>query len=235
MILTMNNNYDSKEIKHFSHLANDWWDTNGSLRTLHDINPVRLNFILQHTTLQNKKILDVGCGGGILSEALAKEGAIVTGIDLESNAIQAAMNHAENQNLSIQYQCVAIETLLEKSERYDVITCMEMLEHVPHPEQIIQACVALLKPDGKLFLSTINRTWKAYGLAIVAAEYLLNLVPKNTHQYDRFIKPSEIADWLRPKGLSVKAFSGVDYNPCSHVASFSESLDVNYLVFAEKH
>lgn len=225
-------NYDTKEIAHFAELANHWWNPTGPLRTLHDINPTRMEFILKHVELKNKKVLDVGCGGGILSEALAREGALVTAVDLESNAIQVATQHAKENALDIHYQCVAVETLEDESERYDVITCMEMLEHVPDPESIIRSCVALLNPGGKLFLSTINKTWKAYLLVILGAEYVLNLIPKNTHQYDRFIRPSQIVEWVRDNNLTVHAFAGLDYNPCSHQASLTEDLEMNYLVLA---
>lgn len=226
------NNYNSEELAHFSKMADEWWNPKGSLRTLHEINPARAEFILKHTTLEDKKVLDVGCGGGILCEALAKEGAWVTGIDLESNAIQAATRHAATSGLAIQYRCVAVEDLLDESERYDVITCMEMLEHVPHPQKIIHACANLLKPGGKLFVSTINRTWKAYLSVIVGAEYVLNLLPKNTHHYDQFLRPSQVVEWIREYHLSVEAFAGIEYNPCTHRASLSNNVDVNYLIAA---
>lgn len=227
-------NIDTEEIAHFAALANHWWDVHGPLRTLHDINPTRLAFIAQHTKLNDKNILDVGCGGGILSEALAKAGAHVTGIDQEPHAIQVAINHAKKSNLNIHYQCISVETLVEESQKYDMITCMEMLEHVPYPAKIIQSCVQLLKPQGKLFLSTINRTLKAYALTIVGAEYILNLIPKHTHQYERFIRPSEMAEWLRQKDFDIKAFSGLHYNPCTHSASLTDDLTMNYLAVAQR-
>ncbi len=225
-------NYDTDEIAHFASLANHWWNPTGPLRTLHEINPVRMEFILKHTELNNKKVLDVGCGGGILSEALAKEGALVTGIDLESHAIQVAKQHATKRALAIEYKCVAVETLVDEAERYDVITCMEMLEHVPDPEQIIQSCIALLNPGGKLLVSTINKTWKAYLYIILGAEHVLHLVPKNTHQYERFIRPSQIIQWIRNNHLSVEAISGLDYHLASHTASLTDNVEVNYLIVA---
>lgn len=227
------NNTDTEEIAHFAALANHWWDTHGPLRTLHDINLARLDFISQHSILKGKTVLDVGCGGGILSEALAKSGAQVTGIDQEPQAIQVAINHAKKSKLIINYQCTPIEVLAEGPERYDIITCMEMLEHVPYPAKIIQSCIQLLKPQGKLFLSTINRTLKAYALTIVGAEYVLNLIPKHTHQYERFIRPSEMAEWLRQHDFDVKAFAGLHYNPCTHSASLTDDLTMNYLAVAE--
>lgn len=231
----MNNAYyDPEEIAHFDTLSADWWNTQGSLRTLHDINPTRLSFIQQYTSLDQQKVLDVGCGGGILSEALAKAGANVTAIDLSAQAINVAIAHAKTQHLIIDYQCTAVETLLDNTARYDVITCMELLEHVPQPEQIIHACAALLNPGGKLFLSTINRTWKAYCFAIVGAEYILNIVPQHTHQYDKFIKPSEIAEWLRHNNMSFDALSGLAYNPCLHQASLTDNVDINYMIVATR-
>ena len=225
-------NYDNDELSHFAKMAEEWWNPKGELRTLHDINPARVEFILKHTALHDKKILDVGCGGGILSEALAKEGALVTGIDLEQKAIQAATQHAAQSGLTVQYRCTAVEDLMNESECYDVITCMEMLEHVPHPEKIIDACIHLLKPGGKLFVSTINRTWKAYLYVILGAEYVLNLLPKHTHQYDRFIRPSQLVEWIRQHNLSIEAFAGIDYNPYSHHASLTNNVEVNYLIAA---
>lgn len=228
------NNFSTEELSHFSNLSEYWWDTEGPLRTLHDINSVRLDFILNHTNLLEKKVLDLGCGGGILSEALAKSGATVTAIDLEKNAIDVANKHAEKSHVNINYQCISIEDLSNKEQaNYDVITCMEMLEHVPHPEKIIHYCAKLLKPQGKLFLSTINRTWKAYGFAIIGAEYVLDLVPKHTHQYEKFIKPSELAEWLRHEKLSLTALNGLNYNPLLHKATLSECVEVNYLIMAE--
>lgn len=227
------NNTDAEEIAHFATMANHWWDIHGPLRTLHDINPTRLAFIAQYTSLKDKTVLDVGCGGGILSEVLAKAGANVTGIDQEPQAIHVAAEHAKKNRLAIHYECIPVEILVEKPERYDMITCMEMLEHVPYPAKIIQSCIQLLKPQGKLFLSTINRTLKAYALTIVGAEYLFNLIPKHTHQYERFIRPSEMAEWLRQQDFNITAFAGLHYNPCTHNASLTDDLSMNYLAVAE--
>lgn len=228
------NNYHDEEIKHFSDLSQYWWDISGPLRTLHDINPTRLEFVLNHVDVKEKKLLDVGCGGGIFSESLAMEGALVTAIDLSSEAIKTGIEHAKKQNIYVDYQCIALEDLIEKPARYDVITCMEMLEHVPNPKQIIQSCAALLNPGGQLFVSTINQTWKAYGLAIVAAEQILKFIPENTHQYERFIKPSQIAQWFRESMLEIKTLKGLSYNPFTHLASLTDNLDINYLMCTEK-
>ena len=185
---------DSAEVAKFSQHANEWWDLNGPLKTLHEINPARLDFMQRHVSFSDKSILDIGCGGGILSEAMAKSGGRVTGLDVESEAIASAQKHAETQGLSIQYVCQPIECFRsDEVGIFDVITCMEMLEHVTEPQLVIQHAARLLKPGGVLFLSTINRTLKAYASLIVMAEYVLNLLPRQTHDYDKFIKPSEFA------------------------------------------
>ncbi len=219
---------DKQEISKFEQHANEWWDPAGPLKTLHDINPLRLKFIAEHQHLEGKKVLDVGCGGGILTEAMAELGAFCTGIDAEEQAIAMAAAHALNNNLEIDYRTMAIEGM--PVESYDVVTCMEMLEHVQNPQVVIQHCVRLLKPGGFLFLSTINRSMKAYASAIIAAEYLLGLLPKQTHDYDKFIKPSELARILRPLDLDIIDLKGMSYNPLSGQASFCSDVSVNYLM-----
>lgn len=227
-------NVDIEELAHFAALSEHWWNPHGPLRTLHDINPTRMDFIKKHVDLAQKRVLDVGCGGGILSEALAKVGAYVTAIDQESRAIAVAKAHAEKNKLDIDYQCIAVEDIEAESALFDIIICMELLEHVPDPATMIQACAKLLKPNGTLFLSTINRTWKAYAFAIVGVEYILDLVPKNTHTYDRFIKPSEAAAWLKKADLTINALSGLQYNPCTHQAHLDDDVTVNYLMAAKQ-
>ena len=216
------------EINKFAQHANQWWDTEGPLKTLHDINGTRLAFILQHTPLRDLSVLDIGCGGGILCESMAKAGAVVTGIDAESEAIQTAQEHAKHHNLSIEYLCTPIEDY--KGKRYDVITCMEMLEHVENPDMVLKHCKRLLKPKGMLFLSTINRTLKAYAGAIVVAEYVLNLLPRQTHDYSKFIKPSELVAMARPFHFNLIDMKGMNYNPISRTASLGEDVQVNYLL-----
>ncbi len=224
---------DPVEVAKFAQYANQWWDLNGPLKTLHDINPARLEFITEFSSLIDKTVLDIGCGGGILCESMASLGAKVTGLDVENDAITAARAHAEDRQLSIQYVCQPIEQyLLEELGTFDVITCMEMLEHVSDPQVVIQHAARLLKPGGLLFLSTINRTVKAYASAIVAAEYILNLLPRQTHDYEKFIKPSELSAMLRAEDLEPKAIKGMDYNPFTRIASLQSSISVNYLLVA---
>lgn len=223
---------DSREIAKFSALSQHWWDKNGELKTLHDINPVRLQYIQQITAINGKRVLDVGCGGGILAESMAKGCAQVTAIDAESEAIVTAKAHAVSQNVSIDYQVSSIEDY--EAEPFDVITCMEMLEHVNHPETVIEHCSRLLKPDGYLFLSTINRSAKAYATAIVAAEYILKLLPRQTHDYAKFIKPAELALMARQQGLELIGLKGMAYNPFSRKAALQESVAVNYLMCFRK-
>jgi 2-polyprenyl-6-hydroxyphenyl methylase/3-demethylubiquinone-9 3-methyltransferase len=228
-------NVDQSEINKFSALASRWWDKDGEFKPLHEINPYRLEFIKRHMPLSGQKILDVGCGGGILSEAMAAEGATVTGIDLAEASLQVAKLHLLESKLKVNYQCIAVETLAEQQpQHYDAITCLEMLEHVPDPASIIQACSKLVKPGGKLFFSTINRNPKAFLQAIVGAEYLLNLLPKGTHEYNKFIRPSELSEWLRAAELSTVDSTGLSYNPLTRRYSLINSLDVNYIICAEK-
>ncbi|WP_298625189.1 bifunctional 2-polyprenyl-6-hydroxyphenol methylase/3-demethylubiquinol 3-O-methyltransferase UbiG [uncultured Legionella sp.] len=219
---------DEQELHKFAQHADHWWDKEGPLKTLHDINPTRLDFIKNHASLEGARVLDVGCGGGILCEALARCGADVTGIDAEADAIKSASEHARQQNLSIHYKATPIEEF--EAERFDIITCMEMLEHVQRPEQVIQHCKRLLKPGGILFLSTISRTLKAYASAIIVAEYLLNLLPKQTHDYDKFIKPSELASMARAYGFTLVDLNGLNFNPISRIATLNNDVSINYLM-----
>ncbi len=219
---------DAQEVSKFALHAKEWWDTEGPLKTLHDINNARLEFITNQINLQGAKVLDVGCGGGILCEALAKAGAIVTGLDAEQDAIQVAQQHAIDNQLSIDYHCSPIEEF--ESQKFSIITCMEMLEHVQNPELVLKHCKRLLKPKGILFLSTINRSMKAYASVIIAAEYILNLLPKQTHDYQKFIQPSELVAMARSFNLNLLDMKGMDYNPIFRTASLSSDVSVNYLL-----
>jgi 2-polyprenyl-6-hydroxyphenyl methylase/3-demethylubiquinone-9 3-methyltransferase len=218
---------DSQEVTKFDQHAKYWWDLKGPLKTLHDINSTRLDFITQYLSLKKAKILDVGCGGGILTEGLAECGALVTGIDASNEAIQVAKEHALSKGLTIEYEHLPIEDFDHPG--FDAITCMEMLEHVQNPEVVIEHCKRLLKPEGYLFLSTISRTVKAYTSAILAAEYVLGLLPKQTHEYSKFIKPSELAHMARAVGLNVIDLKGLSYNPITRTAALSNDVSVNYL------
>lgn len=224
----MSNNVDNTELNKFSNLADAWWDINGALKTLHDINQIRSDYIEKFLLLENKKLLDIGCGGGILSESMAKRSAIVTGIDPESSAIEIAKKHAEMSKLEIKYHCTTVEDL--KTDKYNVITCLEMLEHVPNPESIIANAKRLLVPGGYLFLSTINRTVKSYLQVILAAEYILNLLPRQTHDFTKFIKPSELCAVLRSHSFQLIDITGMSYNPLTRKASLTNSIDVNYIL-----
>lgn len=232
----MATNVDASELAKFNRDASSWWDLDGPSKALHDINPLRMQFIKQHVTLQDAVILDVGCGGGILTESLAKAGAAsVTGIDLAKDALQTAKLHALEQDLNIRYQCIAAEAhAVEHPEQYDVITCLELLEHVPAPLSIITACASMLKPGGKIFFSTINRNPKSFLQAIVGAEYVLRLVPKGTHAYEKFIKPNELTHWCRGQGLAPISFQGLHYHPLNKEYYLRDNIAVNYLLVAEK-
>lgn len=228
-------NVDPQEIAKFDAFAASWWDTQGDFKPLHEINPLRLSFIQTYVNLNGKNVIDVGCGGGILSESMAAQGAKVTGIDLSENVLAVAKQHAKTQNLILDYQQLDVTTLAQqKAGEYDVVTCMELLEHVPDPAQIIAACAKLAKPDGKLFFSTINRNPKAYLFAILGAEYVLKLLPKGTHDYSKFIRPAEFATWSRAAGLQTKEFKGMTYRPLSKKYELTDNIDVNYLVYCEK-
>lgn len=228
---TQTANVDPLELDKFSQVAHRWWDTESEFKPLHEINPLRLSFIQKYCELQGAKVLDVGCGGGILSEGLAKAGAEVTGIDLAKKSIKVAKLHALDQGLTIDYQVVAVETLAEQAPAsFDVVTCLEMLEHVPHPESVVRACANLVKPGGMVFFSTLNRNAKAYLLAVVGAEYVLRMLPRGTHEYARFIKPSELSRMARTAGLDLQEMTGLSYQPLTRQYQLGSDTDVNYLM-----
>ena len=228
-------NVSRAETGKFDKLAASWWDPEGESRPLHDLNPVRLNYVAERVALKGARVLDVGCGGGLLSEALAAAGAQVTGIDLAPRVLDVARLHLHESNLQVDYREVSVEALAQESpSAFDAITCMEMLEHVPDPGSVIAACAALLRPGGRLFLSTLNRTPLAFGVAIVGAEYALNLLPRGTHHYAQFIRPAEMAAALRAAGLEFEDLSGLAYNPLSRRAWMVKNTQVNYLACAAK-
>jgi 2-polyprenyl-6-hydroxyphenyl methylase / 3-demethylubiquinone-9 3-methyltransferase len=229
-------NADPQELAKFSDLAHRWWDPESEFRPLHQINPLRLEWIDAHARLAGKRALDVGCGGGILSDAMARRGADVLGIDLASKPLKVAQLHAmEAATEGVEYREVAAEALAqEMPARFDVVTCMEMLEHVPDPSSIVQACARLVKPGGWLFFSTINRNAKAFLFAIVGAEHVLRLLPKGTHEYARFIRPSELAQWCRAAGLDLTDSRGLEYNPITRRYWLSADTSVNYMIACRK-
>ncbi len=223
------------EIDKFGSQAGRWWDPEGEFKTLHQVNPLRLSFISEYTQIAEQRFLDVGCGGGILSEGLAKCGAQVTAIDLSEALLDIADLHSLESGVKIDYKKISIEALAAQgTEQFDAITCMEMLEHVPDPQSIIKACAQLIKPGGKLFFSTLNRNHKAWLLAIIAAEHVLRMLPRGTHDYKTFIKPSELAGWARQAGLEIRGMTGISYNPISKHFSLSDDIDVNYIAVFEK-
>jgi 2-polyprenyl-6-hydroxyphenyl methylase/3-demethylubiquinone-9 3-methyltransferase len=228
-------NFRQSELDKFNDLAQRWWDENGPQKALHALNPVRLDYVAQRMQLQDAQVLDLGCGGGLLSEALAKAGAKVTGIDLAPDLIKVAKLHRLESGVQVDYREQSAEALAEQAPgTFDAITCMEMLEHVPDPAAILRACATLLRPGGRLFLSTLNRTPAAFALAIVGAEYIARLLPKGTHQYRDFIRPSELARWLREAGLQLEDVSGLMYEPWRNGARLISRTDVNYLACAVK-
>lgn len=229
-------NIDAQEVQKFEALANRWWDPNSEFRPLHEINPLRANFIDERSPVAEKRLLDVGCGGGLLCEAMAYRGAIVKGIDAGEAPIQVAKLHLHESQLDIDYQqIIAEDWLATQPKPYDIVTCLEMLEHVPDPSSVIQACSDLCKPGGDLYFSTINRNPKSYLFAILGAEYLLKLLPKGTHDYEKFIRPSELAQWLRQAGLTLVEMTGMVYNPITKKYKLNPSdVDVNYLIHCRK-
>ena len=234
MVFSMSN-VDQGEIDKFSALAHRWWDPTSEFKPLHAINPLRLGWIESITNLQGKRVLDVGCGGGILAESIYKAGATVTGIDLSSKALKVAELHQLESGTSVRYLTISAEDLAkEESQSYDVVTCMEMLEHVPDPSSVVQACAKLCKPGGHIFFSTLNRNPKSYLFAIIGAEYILQLLPKGTHQYEKFIKPSELAQFTRAAGLEVIELKGMTYNPITQIYRLGSDTDVNYMMATRK-
>ena len=225
-------NVDPAEVAKFDALASRWWDPDGEFRALHEINPLRLDWIRQHTRLSGARIVDIGCGGGILAESMASAGGTVTGIDMAEGPLAVARLHQHESDAEVNYlQGTAEELASEAAGSFDVVTCLEMLEHVPDPSLVIRSCAELLRPGGHAFFSTINRNPKSFGFAIVGAEYVLKLLPAGTHDYERFIRPSELESWARAAGLSLKDSIGMHYNPLTKEYSLGENLDVNYLMY----
>jgi 2-polyprenyl-6-hydroxyphenyl methylase/3-demethylubiquinone-9 3-methyltransferase len=223
-------NADPAELAKFDALAERWWDPGGEFKPLHELNPLRLEFIRARLLLAGASVLDVGCGGGILSEALASAGATVTGIDLAATPLKIAELHALEAGLDIRYRLESVEAhAAANAGRYDAVTCMELLEHVPRPDAMVGKLAELLRPGGQLFVSTLNRNLKSFMLAIVGAEYILRLVPRGTHEYERFIRPSELARWARTAGLRLGSLAGINYDPLSRKFRLSQDTDVNYL------
>ena len=228
-------NVDEVELNKFSNLAHKWWDKTSEFKPLHDINPLRLNYIDKAVTLKGKTVLDVGCGGGILSESMAERGAKVTGIDLGEKALKVAQLHSLESGVAVDYQLISVEKLArQQPASFDVVTCLEMLEHVPDAASVVAACAKLVKPGGKVFFSTINRNPKAYLFAVIGAEYVLNMLPRGTHDYAKFIKPSELASWMRLAGLSLNHQIGMSYNPITQHYWLGDDVSVNYMMHTVK-
>ena len=224
-------NVDDLEIDKFSQLAHKWWDKDSEFKPLHEINPLRLDYIDEFAGIKGLKVLDVGCGGGILAESMAQRGAQVTGIDLAKKSLKVAQLHSLESGVSVEYRCVAVEDLADEAPgSFDVVTCMEMLEHVPDPESVVRSCARLVKPGGWVFFSTLNRNAKAYLLAVVGAEYVLNMLPRGTHEYARFLKPSELSRMARNAGLEISNVSGMSYNPLTRIYALGDDTQVNYLM-----
>jgi 2-polyprenyl-6-hydroxyphenyl methylase/3-demethylubiquinone-9 3-methyltransferase len=228
-------NVDKSEIAKFSALAHRWWDPNSEFKPLHAINPLRLSWMKSFVNFEGKKVVDIGCGGGILAESIAQSGADTTGIDLSEKALKVAELHALEVGANLTYRAISAEDLAqEQAGQYDVVTCMEMLEHVPDPASVVRACATLCKPGGTLFFSTLNRNPKSYLFAIIGAEYILRLLPKGTHEYAKFIKPSELAHFTRAADLEMLGIKGLGYNPITQVYSLNDNVDVNYMIAVRK-
>ena len=228
-------NFDQAELNKFSELAHQWWDKTSQFKPLHDINPLRLNYIDKAISLNGKTVLDVGCGGGILSESMAEKGAKVTGIDLGEKALKVAQLHSLESGVAVDYKFISAEELAENSPAsFDVVTCLEMLEHVPNPTSVVAACAKLVKPGGHVFFSTINRNPKAYLFAVIGAEYVLNMLPRGTHDYAKFIKPSELASFVRGANLSLQQQIGMSYNPITKHYWLDSNVSVNYMMHTVK-
>ena len=232
----MSNNVDNIEIAKFEALAHKWWDRNSEFKPLHDINPLRANYIDQYSPVAGKKLVDVGCGGGILAEAMAQRGAVVTAIDMGEAPLSVAKLHKLESGVEVDYRQSTAEDLAEQQpEQYDIVTCLEMLEHVPDPSSVVRACAALVKPGGHLYFSTINRNPKSYLFSIIGAEYLLKLLPKGTHDYNKFIRPSELGQAIREAGLMLDDITGMTYNPITKQYRLNPNdVDVNYLMHVTK-
>ena len=224
-------NADPLELQKFSDLAHRWWDPTSEFRPLHEINPLRLEWINARAPLAGKNVVDIGCGGGILAESMAKKGAKVTGIDLSEKALKVADLHSLESGVQVRYELISAEQLAAREPgSFDVVTCMEMLEHVPDPAAVVQACATLVKPGGHVFFSTINRNPKAYLFAVIGAEYVLRMLPKGTHDYAKFITPAELSQYVRSAGMQVDGLKGMTYNPLTKIYSLNQDTDVNYLV-----
>ena len=229
---TLNDNIDPAEVAKFDALASRWWDVDGEFKSLHEINPLRLDWIQQHVKLDGCRAVDIGCGGGILAESMAAANASVTGIDMADAALAVATLHLHESGLEVDYQRMTAESLAaQQPGTFDIVTCLEMLEHVPDPARVIRSCAELVKPGGHVFFSTINRNPKSFLFAIIGAEYVLKLLPSGTHEYEKFIRPSELEDWARQAGLQLQASIGMLYNPLTKEYSLGPNLDVNYLMY----
>jgi len=228
-------NADPLELQKFSDLAHRWWDPSSEFRPLHEINPLRLEWINGRVPLAGKTVLDIGCGGGILAESMARKGANVTGIDLSEKALKVADLHSLESGVQVKYELISAEDMAARDAgKFDVVTCMEMLEHVPDPAAVVSACAALVKPGGHVFFSTISRNPKSYLFAVLGAEYILRLLPKGTHDYAKFITPAELAQYIRNSAMNLEALKGMSYNPLTKVYSLNQDTSVNYLVAASR-